>query len=319
MFASGENTYKVILFYRYVNIADPDELHDQLLGICTKLSLLGRILIAQEGINGTLGGSVLNVDAFISYIRADERFAHVDWKDSFGQGEVPFLSLSIRVVSEIISTGKEFKKVYTQNSYDESSFGGLGGTGQHLSATDFHVALQQPNTVVLDIRNDFEHEVGHFKDSLCIGAYTYAETFGKMENVLQPPDQEHRQVLMYCTGGIRCEKASAYLVRKGYKNVCQLEGGIHKYIQQYSKDGLFEGKNFVFDSRVSMAPDGGEAAGSEGGSSGDKVGKCIDCHSPYDVYSGKVVCTVCRMPVLVCVSCREHNECPEEYYCSRHR
>ncbi len=164
---------------------------------------------------------------------------------------------------------------------------------------------------------------------------------------------------MYCTGGIRCEKASAYLKAKGYNNVFQLQGGIHKYLEEFPQGGTFHGKNFVFDSRVSMGPTtegaaGGEIKNFDGSSSSNNigninkdlpadsqqslelntengtsrsgeilhqavVGRCIDCCSPHDTYSGYIACTVCRMPVLVCPSCVGASQHPGEYHCIRHR
>eukprot|EP01034_Spumella_vulgaris_P037945 gene37945-46820_t len=169
-----------------------------------------------------------------------------------------------------------------------------------------------------------------------------------------PSSSTDTNIYMYCTGGIRCEKASAYLKAKGFNNVYQLEGGIHKYLEAYPTGGVFQGKNFVFDSRVSMAPGSGVAviaeessAGSDGNNTIQQdsiessenqdntstpshdihdqntshvvVGRCIDCFAPHDVYSGFITCTVCRMPVLVCPSCVRGSAHPGEYHCVRHR
>jgi UPF0176 protein len=122
--------------------------------------------------------------------------------------------------------------------------------------------------------------------------------------------------VLYCTGGIRCEKASSYLRAQGFDAVYQLQGGIHRYLEAFPDGGLFKGKNFVFDSRLATA-----AAVSAPEEAPEVVGRCIDCSAPFDQYSGQVVCTVCRLPVLTCAACKARNASafPGEYYCARHR
>jgi len=378
MWTKGDN-YKIILFYRYVKIDDVSLLISQLREKCERAGLLGRILVSEEGINGTLAGSLPDVSDFVSFMNHDSRFSHVDWKETLGKGDyLPFLGLSIRQVDEIISCGEKKQFINSNIEYNNETFGGINGTGQHLTPAEFHQAMNtnQEKVLLLDIRNEFEYDIGHFENALNIGTFTYAETFKALDEVFQKQQQEPQtasvamdnveeavkppqdtKILMYCTGGIRCEKASAYLRAMGHDNVYQLQGGIHRYLEAYPEGGKFLGKNFVFDSRVSVGPttvtnqqqqqqfvhadvaetitDADKTKNNSTSSEGDTedeaenhsnclsshtvVGKCIDCEIPYDEYSGYIVCTVCRMPVLVCPSCQTANPHPEEYYCHRHR
>lgn len=370
------DAYKVILFYRYVVIADTAQLQKQLQNQCAALNLLGRILIAEEGINGTLAGSEAEVNEFVAILSADPRFAAIDWKDSYGRGPLPFPILNVKIVNEIVSCGARGRDLQQHLHYDPTSFGGLKETGCHLTAEDFHAQLQaEPDAIVLDIRNQFEYDIGHFDKAINIGTFTYSETFDKLDsllgikdksNVQEAPavpqtevvasddvsdtcrlieDPKSKKIFMYCTGGVRCEKASAYLRTKGFENVYQLQGGIHRYLQAFPDGGQFAGKNFVFDSRVAMtAPaletvlddqpsSGSSSTGTTASSSSAAtnnsnaidpkaklvVGQCLDCQAPYDQYSGDRVCTVCRQCVLVCAQCAHTNPHPHEYYCVRHR
>lgn len=226
--------YKVILFYRYVPIEQPDVLQTNLRAKCEELSLLGRILLANEGINGTLAGSRENVDAFVAFMVSDERFAAIDWKDSYGAGKLPFPVLSVKIVPEIVSSGSRGKELKDKLHFDSATFGGLAEAGKHLTAEEFHRGLDDPNCVLLDIRNHFEYDIGHFENAVNIGTYTYAETFDKLDSLLHipppaapaqtPSEPEQtipadKKIFMYCTGGVRCEKASAYLRNRGFENV----------------------------------------------------------------------------------------------------
>ncbi len=293
--------YKVALFYRYVFIADTTELINTFLHKATDLELLGRILVGKEGINGTLAGSPSSVDSFETFLRSDERFKTIDMKFSTGRDDnLPFLSLSIREVDEIVSTG-QMKSFIEQNiGFDSSTFGGITGTGVHLTPEEFHSAIQRKDGIVLDIRNKFEFDIGHFDGSIGLDTFYYSETFDALNSILDDKckithgaevkqDQKTHEILstqsneynttnsdstiessdvkshqespngslvpesddttiavatpetscapadisasaedtniyMYCTGGIRCEKASAYLKAKGYNNVFQVRG-----------------------------------------------------------------------------------------------
>lgn len=217
--------YCVVLFYKYCAIDDVADLRTQIFTKLEEFHLLGRILIADEGINGTVSGSEVAVADFVSYLSSLHcGFASIDWKYSYGDGEhLPFFDRYVRVVDEIISTGKP-KSLIASNSHFDSSYGGLAGGGQHLSPEDFHSALQHdPHGVILDIRNDVEYDIGHFQNAIGLDTSTYADTWDKMDRIVQQKnDSSSTNYYLYCTGGIRCEKASVYLKSKGIQNVFQV-------------------------------------------------------------------------------------------------
>lgn len=233
------NDYTIALFYRYVEIADPAAFVQDLKDSCEIYELLGRVLVSREGINGTLAGGVSAIDSFVANLSADPRFAHIDWKFSADRGDsLPFLGLSIRVVDEIIASGRAASFINENISFNDATYGGITGTGTHLTPIEFHNALARNDGVILDIRNEFEFDIGHFKGSKNLKTFNYAETFDALDQVLGPSGPEaktteqtesaqeeatpEQNIYMYCTGGIRCEKASAYLCAKGFKNVYQV-------------------------------------------------------------------------------------------------
>jgi predicted sulfurtransferase len=354
--------YRVILFYRYVQIGDVHVLQQQLLQNCQQWGLLGRILVAIEGINGTVAGSIDCIEHFVQWMKKDVRFQAVDWKESTESTHtqnLPFLTLSVRIEKSLISCGQQEQFIAKHAAFDDQTFGGLVNTGVHLNPSDFHTGLSHlqhtGKGVLLDVRNQFEYDIGHFQAAEPLNVATYAESWSALDQLLtQKCADKNEPVYMYCTGGIRCEKASVYVKAKGYNNVYQLQGGIHRYLESYPDGGHFRGKNFVFDGRVSMTgaggAKGGKAAVDAGGGvnevsdvgaadadvdadtsgvdsdgegvteeGGEVVGRCLDCAEPFDQFSGRVVCTVCRLPVLVCPRCREERCEPGEYHCWRHR
>ena len=324
--------YNVVLFYKYFPLTESEQVQfiDELKCRCEQNNMLGRILIAGEGMNGTLAGTCSSTNTFCeqisSFLLQRHGIINIDWKFSIDRGsEPPFLNLSIRQVKEIVGTGSTSEFLKSVIRYDASVFGGISNSGQHLNAHQFHNALStaNDNKIVLDIRNQFEYDIGHFEGSVNLATYTYSETFSALDKTLAARALEPSQpIYMYCTGGIRCEKASAYLSAKGYQNVfqvnnafsdptdpycdrfltgyvyvyMQLQGGIHRYMEAFPHGGKFLGKNFVFDSRVSVAPPLLSAEGeveaaeevAEGGG-GPVVGRCIDCQRPCDRYSGRNV------------------------------
>lgn len=276
--------------------------------VCSGFQLKGRILVASEGINGTLAGFDGSVAMFIEYMqRVDERYHLIDWKFSTGIGDdLPFVDLFISSVNEIVSCGREKDFIKKHVSYDPDSFGGITGGGVHLTPVEFHQQIQSTaNPVVIDIRNRFEYDVGHFKDSISVDTNVYSETWKALDSIVSNIDEDE-PIYMCCTGGIRCEMASAYLKNKGRSTVYQLQGGIHRYVEAYSgEQSLFKGKNFVFDKRISMP------------ATADIVGKCIECNADFDTYTDSSRCTVCNMPLLMCVSCVAANPY-SEYHCRNH-
>ncbi|OQS07728.1 hypothetical protein THRCLA_00275 [Thraustotheca clavata] len=275
---------QVLLYYRYVDLstAAADTLvswHEEL---CTRLHLNGRVRISEEGINGTLGGEINAIDAYIDAIEVLEEFKglEIDWKRSEAS-ILPFEDLLIRRTKEIVSIELPDEECH------------VNGTAEHLSPNDFDAMLQSKGDLaVIDVRNDYEYNIGHFKDAM----NPCTRRFGQFPQWVRdqlPQLQKKDKILMYCTGGIRCEKASAYLRHLGLENVYQLNGGIHRYLEAFPDGGQFIGKNFVFDQRVTMASLNTQV-----------VGKCSKCSVAHDVVSG-TRCAYCRGHILLCTSCHE--------------
>ncbi|KAG3108947.1 hypothetical protein PI124_g11860 [Phytophthora idaei] len=299
-----DSAYVVVLYYKYVRLCETQEeleafaaVHEQL---CSSLGLTGRVRLALEGINGTLGGSSANVQSYVDAMKQQPQFVDVDWKTSSSQVE-PFPELQVRVVAEIVALE------LPADVYD------LSLRGKHLTPEQFRseqLSSDPESIALIDVRNTYEFNVGHFMGAL----NPKTRRFGQFPQWVRdelPMLQQKDKVLMYCTGGIRCEKASAYLKHLGLENVYQLEGGIHRYLERFPDGGgLFQGKNFVFDQRVTMASE-------------DKTvtGQCERCQVPHDTLSG-TRCVYCRMHVLLCESCREsataRGETDEDVFCDQH-
>ncbi|KAL4166028.1 hypothetical protein KRP22_014731 [Phytophthora ramorum] len=299
-----DGAYAVVLYYKYQQLC---QTHEQLQAfadgqeqLCVSLGLTGRVRLALEGINGTLGGSRANVQRYIEAMKQQPQFVDVDWKTSVSEVE-PFPELQVRVVAEIVALE------LPDDVYD------LDQRGQHLTPEQFRseqLSAEPESIALIDVRNTYEYQVGHFAGAL----NPKTRRFGQFPQWVRdelPMLQQKDKVLMYCTGGIRCEKASAYLKHLGLENVYQLEGGIHRYLERFPDGGgLFQGKNFVFDQRVTMASE-------------DKTvtGQCERCQVPHDTLSG-TRCAYCRMHVLLCESCRAdaktRGEADEDVFCDEH-
>jgi len=271
---------------------------------CESLNLTGRVLVANEGINGTVAST--NIDKLNKYTEMLKQhplytLKESDFKRSTGNAE-PFPDLFIKPVKEIINTGGVIQVPPT------------GGGGTHLTPAEFHEKIKagqnktsSKETVVLDIRNHTEYMVGHFQGAVDPNLRTFAE----FPQYLQSKAEElkDKTVLMYCTGGIRCEKASYHLKKMGVEDVYQLQGGVHKYLETYPEGGEWSGKNFVFDKRV-FQPVPHLALEKQ------IVGECYHCLKKFDKLDGEAVCTVCRDMVLVCHECRPVLQ--HQYHCNRH-
>lgn len=327
--------YRIALFYKYTPISDPSAFVATQHALCSKLGLTGRLLVGAEGINGTLSCE-LSSSALQDWIDRTDRldgFENVDWKLSEGN-VAPFGdTLTVKVVNEIVATG---------NNVEVGDIAQYGG--QHLSPQDFHSALTKADgdTVLIDVRNTFEHAIGRFETGAGLTAIepkmqAFTEFDSWCETVA--PLLKNKKVLMYCTGGIRCEKASCMLTRRGVGDVSQLSGGIHRYMDAFPDadgDGLWRGKNFVFDNRVSMSNatesppldirqqhepplssvDAGDDANCNTKEDKTIIGKCVECHIKYDVLSGNRICALCRDLVLVCPHCAT---LLREYHCNAHQ
>jgi UPF0176 protein len=250
---------KTLSFYRYVNIKDPAATRDELFRQWDELNCFGRIYVAHEGINAQMSVPEHNWDTFVSLLYADEKFKGIPFKMAFDDNGKSFYKLVVKVRDKIVADGIE------DDTFDASN------TGKYLNAAEFNKAIEDPNTIVVDMRNHYESEVGRFDRAFCPDADTFREELPLVVDHLK--GQEDRKVIMYCTGGIRCEKASAYLKHKGFTDVNHLHGGIIQYAKEVKEQGLdskFRGVNFVFDERI------GERI------TNDVLSRCHQCDQPCD-------------------------------------
>jgi UPF0176 protein len=226
-------------FYRYVKIENPSAFRDDLYRAFSSLGVLGRIYIANEGINAQISVPENTFSAFQEYLNGHQKFSGVPLKIAVEDNRFSFIKLKIKVRNKILADGLH------DESFDVTK------TGRHLSAVEFNSAMESPDTIVVDMRNNYESEVGHFKGAVLPNQETFKETLPKVVEMLS--EKKNNKILLYCTGGIRCEKASAYLKHVGFTDVNQLEGGIIQYAHQAHEKNLetkFIGKNFVFDDRL---------------------------------------------------------------------
>ena len=275
---------KTISFYRYVIIDSPYELRDELYESWKELGVLGRIYLAHEGVNAQLSVPESNFDEFVKLVHANPFFTHMPFKIAVEDDGNSFFKLTIKVRKQIVSDGLPI------DEYDVTN------VGQHLDAKSWNNALEKGATVV-DMRNHYESEIGKFKGAICPDVETFKEELPEVKKMLDGKEDE--QILLYCTGGIRCEKTSAYLKHHGFQDVNQLHGGIIDYARQLDKDvtlnNNFVGKNFVFDERR------GERI------SDDVISSCHQCGEPFDTHvnCGNVNC---NLLFLQCDSCKEKYE-----------
>lgn len=270
---------KIILFYKYVDIAYPKQVMKWQQQICKELELKGRVLISHEGINGTLGGSSSNLDIYKDLMSTHELFGDIDFKESAGGPEC-FPRLAVKVRNEAVALGIPYDTLTPRSG------------GQHLSPQETHELIQSnpEDLIILDTRNDYEWAIGRFENAIL----PPIENFRDLPKYLdENADQfKDKQVLMYCTGGIRCERATAYLNEKKIaKKVYQIKGGIHRYVEQYP-NGFFRGKNYVFDGRISVRVNE------------DILGSCSLCNKPCDDYYN-CLNALCNKHFIACTECSE--------------
>jgi UPF0176 protein len=226
--------YRILLYYCYTAIGDPEQFRYQHHLFCLGLDLRGRIIVAPEGINGTLSGLRENCDQYMQAMQADARFAGIDFKVEDYEAHA-FQKLHVRVKPEIVHSDLHHIDPNVQ-------------TGIHLAPEEFKQMKDQDDVVLLDVRSNYEHHLGKFRNAVTLDIENFRDFPDKVDELEALKD---KKVITYCTGGIKCEKASAFLLEKGFKNVYQLHGGIIKYgIEQGGED--FEGKCYVFDNRVAV-------------------------------------------------------------------
>ena len=224
--------YLILLYYCYAKIEDPEEFRVQHHLYCIEHGLRGRIIIAKEGINGTISGLKSECEKYMDDLHTDERFSSTEFKIEPFNAHA-FQKLNVRVKDEIVHSGLEHIDPTKK-------------TGEYLEPNEFKQIKDRDDVVVVDVRSNYEHNVGKFKNAISFDMDNFRDFPEKVEELEKYKD---KKVITYCTGGIKCEKASAYLLEKGFKNVYQLHGGIIKYgLEEGGED--FEGKCYVFDNRV---------------------------------------------------------------------
>jgi UPF0176 protein len=278
-----------ISFYKYHHLPHPGEFRDELYKTLDSLGVLGRIYVAHEGINAQISIPEQNLEQFKRHLYSIYFLNEVRLNIAVQDDGKSFFKLKILVRKKIVADG-----------LDDASFD-VTNCGVHVKADEFNKLADDPNTIIVDMRNHYESEVGHFKNAVCPDVDTFREELQVVEDLMK--DQKDKNLLMYCTGGIRCEKASAWMKHIGFKNVFQLEGGIIKYARDVKEHGLenkFVGKNFVFDERL------GERI------SDDIIATCHQCGKACDDHTN---CKNdgCHLLFIQCEECaRKYDGCCSE-------
>ncbi|WP_452227193.1 oxygen-dependent tRNA uridine(34) hydroxylase TrhO [Lacinutrix cladophorae] len=274
-------------FYQYAKIENPQEFRDHLFITWNVLDVLGRIYVAKEGINGQLSLPADQFEAFKTHLDTIDFLNGIRLNIAVEQDNMSFLKLKVKVRNKIVADGLNDATFDVRNK------------GTHVRADQFNALIEDENTVLVDMRNHYESEIGHFKNAVTPDVDTFRESLDIIEEDLKE-HKEDKNLVMYCTGGIRCEKASAYFKHKGFKNVYQLEGGIIEYTRQINDEGLenkFIGKNFVFDERRAEKI------------SEDVIAQCHQCGSPFDVHTN-CANDACHLLFIQCDACKEEmNNC----------
>ena len=274
-------------FYQYVRIGNPQLLRDHLFLSWEPIEVLGRIYVAHEGVNAQLSLPATYFEEFKEHLDSISFLKDVRLNIAIEQDLKSFLKLTIKVRNKIVADGLE------DNEFDVTQ------KGIHVNAIKFNKLLEDKNTICVDMRNHYESEIGHFQNAITPDVDTFRESLPIIEKDLSNY-KENKNLLMYCTGGIRCEKASAYFKYKGFKKVFQLEGGIIEYARQVKKNDLenkFTGKNFVFDERRSEQI------------SDDIIAQCHQCGKPCDTHIN-CINEACHLLFIQCKNCGEKmNQC----------
>ena len=278
-----------ISFYKYFFISDPKQFRDDLYLQLNTLRVFGRIYVASEGINAQISIPASNFEAFKDYLYSLPELEGTRLNIAVDDDGKSFWVLKIKVRDKIVADG------ITDPEFD------MQRKGRYVNAEEFNKMTSDPSTIVVDMRNHYEYEVGHFENAIEVPSDTFREQLPMSVSMLE--ENMDRNIIMYCTGGIRCEKASAYLLHKGFKNVFHLEGGIIHYANTIKERGLtnkFIGKNFVFDERL------GERISDE------IIAKCHQCGKPADTHTN---CRNegCHLLFIQCESCAaEYKGCCSE-------
>lgn len=289
-------TFQVLLYYKFTPIENPDEIKDWQRKLCEALGLKGRIIVANEGLNGTLEGKTEDTQKYIDAMHKHKYFKDLTFKKSPGDGNA-FPKLSVKVRAETVASGKA--------QTDPNKV-----TGKYISAQELHSWFtDKKEFYIVDMRNDYEYESGYFENSLFSGLHNFFD----LPDVL--PKLKHlkdKTLVTVCTGGIRCEKASGFLVENGFVDVYQLKGGIQTYMEKYPNEH-FKGKLYVFDNRLTIGFNTDDPKH-------EVVGKCFHCGISTDTY---VNCKydMCHLHYICCQNCLDletgfafhTKDCKEKY------
>ncbi len=281
---SEEFVRKTISFYRYFMLDDPQEFRNQLFREWTEMNCLGRIYIAREGINAQMSIPENKMADFLESLNHYPIFDQIPIKYAIEDNGKSFYKLSVKVKPKLVADGLD------DHAFDVTN------VGRHLDSKEFHDLVGTGKHIVVDMRNHYESEIGHFKGAICPEADTFREELTMVAEMLK--DQKDSKLLLYCTGGIRCEKASAYLKHNGFKDVNQLHGGILEYVRNIRRLNLeshFTGKNFVFDERMGESVDG------------QVIAHCHQCGKPCDVHMN-CANELCHLLFIQCNECAVHFE-----------
>jgi UPF0176 protein len=271
-----------ISFYKYAKIGNTEIFRNHMFLAWNDLDVLGRIYIAKEGINAQLSVPADNFNTFKTHLDSITFLENVRLNIALEHDNFAFLKLKVKVRDKIVADG-----------LNDATFD-VTDRGVHVDADTFNKLIDNPNTVLVDMRNHYESEIGHFKNAITPDVDTFRESLDIIEEDLKD-HKEDKNLVMYCTGGIRCEKASAYYKHKGFKNVFQLDGGIINYVRQVNEKGLenkFIGKNFVFDERRSERI------------SDDVIAHCHQCGKPADLHTN-CANEACHLLFIQCDECKE--------------
>ncbi|PAX59955.1 oxygen-dependent tRNA uridine(34) hydroxylase TrhO [Brunnivagina elsteri] len=250
-------TLVVAAFYKFTKLPDFAEMQNPLLSFCLTQGIKGTILLAEEGINGTIAGSRQGIDTVLAYLHSDSRLVDLEYKESLTES-APFERMKVRLKKEIVTLGLPEISPIQQ-------------LGTYVSPKDWNAIASDPDVIIIDTRNDYEVKIGTFKNSVNPNTHSFRDFPEYVRQNLDP--QKHKKVAMFCTGGIRCEKASAFMLSQGFPEVYHLKGGILKYLAEVpQEESIWEGECFVFDERIAVQH------GLEPGT----YDMCVGCGHPID-------------------------------------
>lgn len=291
--SAQEKPWTILLYYKYVSIPEPEKFAYEHLKFCKSIGIKGRILIANNGINGTVGGPKEITDQYVEHMKNNELFADMEIKQSEGPNS-SFKKIFVRYRSELVTM--KYEKTLDPNKE----------AGTYIEPADLNKLYESDEDfVIIDMRNDYEAAIGRFKNAITLPMQNFKQLPQIVEKELMK--YKDKKVVTYCTGGIRCETATALLKDKGFKDVYQLHGGVHVYGQEFP-DNYWEGKLYVFDERIAVPINTPENR--------KILSNCIHCQTPCDDY---INCTnvACNKQITICANCRTqwNDGCSED--CSK--